>query len=271
VSRVTDPQSALLASLDGKPTPLWLLPAPGTYLQISEAETLKLLGEIAITKAEAAPGGMRLTFAETLSPKVVKGTLFGLSATNQARLKIDDCKFLGGVSTGLIAQSRAHIVNSSFCGYGGPAILLAPDLVHMRGPVVESIHINDCNFAECNLASGDDRGAITIDTQPEPRGAKAAMARVNDGVTIQRNVFGRLGGPAIYCAGAAWLDVESNRFDDCDRRRAAGEQPRAIVLRNVDESTVAANVANAPGKIVLINCTEKVKVGDNGPLTNAMA
>jgi Pectate lyase superfamily protein/Right handed beta helix region len=270
VSQVTDPQCALVASADGKSIPDWLLPVPGTYMQISEAGTLKLLGEIAVTKTEAAPGGMRLTFAETLSPKVGKGTLFGLSATNQARLKIDDCKFLGGPSTGLVAQSRAHIVSSNFRGYGGPAILLAPDLVHMRGPVVESIHINDCNFVECNLASSDERGAITIDTQPEPGGAKAAMARVNEGVTIERNVFSRLGGPAIYCAGTAWLDVESNRFDDCDRRRPAAE-PRAIVLRNVDESTVAANVANAPGKIVLIGCTEKVKVGDNGPLTNAMA
>lgn len=271
VSQVTDPQSALVASADGKSTPDWLLPARGTYMQISEAGTLKLLGEIAVTKAEAAPGGMRLTFAETLSPKVAKGTLFGLSATDQARLKIDDCKFLGGPSAGLIAQSRAHIVSSSFRGYGGPAILLAPDLAHMCGPVVESVHIHDCNFAECNLASGDERGAITIDTQPEPPDGKAAIARVNEGVTIQRNVFDRLGGPAIYCAGAAWLNVESNRFDDCDRRRAAGEEPRAIVLRNVDESTVVANVANAPGKIVLIGCTEKVKVGDNGPLTNAMA
>jgi hypothetical protein len=43
------------------------------------------------------------------------------------------------------------------------------------------------------------------------------------------------------------------------------------VLRNMDESTVASNEANAPGKIVMIDCTAKVKVGDNGPLTNATA
>ena len=173
VSEVTDPQSALLASTDGRPVPEWLLPPQGTFMQLSEAGTLKLLGEIAVTKAEAAPGGMRLSFGETLSPRIGKGTLFCLSATNQAQLKMEDCKFRGGSYTGLIAQSRARIGNSSFSGYAGPAILLAPDLEHMRGPVVENVHISDCNFSECNLAQrnhapGEERGAITIDTNPKP-------------------------------------------------------------------------------------------------------
>ena len=270
VSQVIDPQSAAVASGDGKPVPVWLLPAPGTYMQISEANSLKLLGEIVVTKAETAPGGMRLTFAETLSPKVGKGTLLCLSATNQAQLKMDDCKFLGGPFVGLVAQSRARIANSFFRGYGGPAILLAPDLEHMLGPVVANIHINDCNFAECNLAPEDGRGAFTIDTQAQPVSATTA-ARVNEGITIQRNGFRQLDGPAIYCAGTAWLDVESNRFEDCDRRRRAGEQPRTMVLRDLDNSTVIANQANAPGEILMIGCTEKVKVGDNGPLTSATA
>lgn len=272
VSEVIDPQSAMLASSDGKPVPEWLLPVPGTFMQLSEAGTLRLLGEIAVIKSDAAPGGMRLTFAETLSPKIGKGTLFCLSATNQAQLKIDDSKFLGGPSIGLIAQSRVRIANSSFRGYGGPAILLAPDLEHMRGPAVENVHVNDCSFAECDLAPGEKRGAITVDTQPDYAGdSKTSVARVNEGITLQRNIFSKLGGPAIYCAGATWLDVESNRFDDYDQRRPAGTQPRAIVLRNLDESTVAANEANVPGQIVLIDCTEKVKVGDNGPLTNAIS
>jgi hypothetical protein len=141
----------------------------------------------------------------------------------------------------------------------------------MRGPVVENIHINDCSFVECNLASGDERGAITIDTAPHRTSAITPVARVNEGITLQRNVFSRLGGPAIYCAGASWLDVESNRFYECDTRRAAGVQARVIMLRNLDQSTISSNEANSPGKIVMIDCTEKVKVGDNGPLTNATA
>jgi hypothetical protein len=287
VSQVTDPQSALLASTDGKPVSEWLLPRQGTYMQISEAATLKLLGEIAVTKAEAAPGGMRLSFSETLSPAIGKGTLFCLSATNQLQLKMDDCNFRGGPYTGLIAQSRARIANSSFSGYAGPAILLAPDLEHMRGPVVENVHINDCNFSDCNFSDcnlsdgnfarrtftpGEGRGAITIDTKPEPQAehnAAASPNRVNEGITVQRNVFSQLGGPAIYCAGASWLDVESNRFGDCDRLRPAGAEPRAIVLRNLDESTITGNEASAPAKVVMIACTDKVKVGDNGPLINA--
>lgn len=279
VSQVTDPQSALLASTDGKPVPEWLLPQQGTYMQISEAATLKLLGEIAVTKAEAAPGGMRLSFSETLSPAIGNGTLFCLSATNQLQLKMDDCKFRGGAYTGLIAQSRARIGNISFSGYAGPAILLAPDLEHMRGPVVENVHITDCNFNDCNLARRtpvEERGAITIDTKPEPqsepqveRNPAASPNRINEGITVQRNVFSQLGGPAIYCAGASWLDVESNRFSDCDRLRPAGADPRAIVLRNLDESTITGNEASAPAKVVMIACTDKVKAGDNGRLTNA--
>jgi hypothetical protein len=243
-------------------------------MQLSEASTLKLLGEIAVTKAEAAPGGMRLAFGETLSPTIGKGTLFCLSATNQAQLKMDDCKFRGGPYTGLITQSRARIGNSSFSGYAGPAVLLAPDLEHMRGPAVENVHISDCNFSDCNfaqrnLAPGEERGAITIDTQPGRNGAATPENRINEGITVQRNVFSQLGGPAIYCAGASWLDVESNHFSDCDRLRPAGAEPRAMVLRNLDESTITGNEASAPAKIVTIGCTDKVKVGDNGPLTNA--
>jgi hypothetical protein len=275
LSQVTDPQTAVLASTDGKPVPAWLLPPQGTYMQISEAGSLKLLGEIAVTRARAVPGGMQLTFDETLSPAVGKGTLFCLSASNQAQLKMDDCKFLGGPYTGLVAQSRVRVGNSSFSGYAGPAILLAPDLEHMRGPVVENVHITDSSFTQCNLGPGAERGAITIDTQPEPRRATTPPARVsegiriNEGITVQRNTFRDLGGPAIYCDGAAWLNVESNRFNNCDTRRPAGAEPRAIVLRNLDQSTITANEASTPAKIVMIDCTDKVKVGDNGPLTNA--
>jgi Right handed beta helix region len=271
MSQVIDPQTALLAGRDGHPAPEWLLPAQGTYLQLSEAGTLKLLGEIAVTKAEAAPGGMRVSFGETLSPAVGKGTLLCLSASNQAQLKMDDCKFGGGPYAGLVAQARARISNSSFSGYGGPAILLAPDLARMRGPVVDNIHIADCSFAQCNLTPGTEWGAITVDTQPERSQASTPVNRINEGITVQRNVFSQLGGPAIYCADASWLDVESNRFSDCDTRRSAGEKPRAIVLCNLDESTIAGNEATAPAKIVMIGCTEKVKVDDNGPLTNAIS
>jgi hypothetical protein len=271
LSQVTSPQAVLLASADGKLVPEWLLPAPGTYMQLSEAGSLKLLGEIAVAKSEAVPGGMQLTFNETLSPSIGKGSLFCLSATNQAQLKMDDCRFLGGPSVGLVAQSRVRVGNSSFSGYGGPAILLAPDLEHMRGPVVENVHITDSKFAQCNLAPGDRRGAVTIDTQPETQTANGAPTpgpRVNEGITLQRNVFSNLGAPAIYCAGATWLDVESNHFNDCDTLRPAGEEPRAMVLRNLDESTITANDANTPAKIVIIDCTGTVKAGDNGALTS---
>jgi hypothetical protein len=269
LSQVTDPQGAMLASADGKPIPEWLLPQQGTYMQLSEGKSLKLLGEIAVTKATAVPSGMQLSFDETLSPTIGKGTLLCLSASNQAQLKMDDCKFRGGPYAGLVAQSRVRVGNSSFSGYAGPAILLAPDLEHMRGPVVESVHITDSSFTRCNLAPGDERGAITIDTQPERSRAATPTDRINEGITLQRNTFYDLGGPGIYCAGATWLDVEANRFNNCDTLRPAGEEPRAIVLRNLDQSTITTNDATAPAKIVMIECTDKVKVGDNGPLTNA--
>jgi Pectate lyase superfamily protein len=268
VDQVTDPQVAVLASTNGKPVPEWLLPQQGTYMQISQAGSLKLLGEIAVTKARAVPAGMELTFSETLSPAVGKGTVFCLSATNQAQLKMDDCKFHGGPTTGLVAQARVRVGSSSFSSYAGPAIVLAPDLEHMRGPVVENVHITECSFDQCNLGPFSERGAITIDTEPERTHAATPTARINEGITVQRNTFRDLGGPAIYCGGAAWLDVESNRFNSCDTLRPAGQEPRAIVLRNVDESTITGNAASVPAKIVMIDCTEKVKVADNGPLTS---
>jgi hypothetical protein len=268
VSQITDPQVAVLASTDGKPVPAWLLPVQGTYMQISHAGSLTLLGEIAVTKAQAVPGGMQLTFSETLSPAVGKGTLFCLSATNQAQLKMDDCKFRGGPATGLVAQSRVRVGGSSFSSYAGPAILLAPDLERMRGPVVENVHIADCNFDRCNLSRTGEWGAITIDTEPARTSATTPAERINEGITLQRNTFHDLGGPAIYCAGATWLDVESNRFNNCDTLRRAGAEPRAIVLRNVDESTITGNEGSTPAKIVTIACTEKVKVSDNSPLTS---
>jgi hypothetical protein len=138
----------------------------------------------------------------------------------------------------------------------------------MRGPVVENVHITDCSFDRCNLSRDGEWGAITIDTEPERTSAITPTERINEGITLQRNTFHDLGGPAIYCAGATWLDVESNRFNDCDTLRRAGAEPRAIVLRNVDESTITGNEGSTPAKIVTIACTEKVKVSDNSPLTS---
>jgi len=270
VTELLDPQIALVASPDGRPTPEWLLPRQGTYLELSEGGSLKLLGEIVLTKAVSAPNGMKLSFAETLSASVVKGTMVCLSATNQPQLKMDDCHFLGGLREGIVAQSRARINGSSFSGYAGPAILLAPDAEHRRGPVVENIHIADCTFEQCNTMKSQTRGAVTIDTQAESREATIPPAhRINEGITIERNTFRQLGGPAIYCAGSTWLDVESNRFSDCDLLRSEGAAPAAIVLRNVDESTITLNEASTSAKIVMVDCTEKVKVGDNTSLTAA--
>jgi hypothetical protein len=62
--------------------------------------------------------------------------------------------------------------------------------------------------------------------------------------------------------------VESNRFNNCDTLRPAGAAPWAIVLRNLDQSTVTTNEAATLAKIVMIDCTDKVKVGDNGTLTH---
>ena len=36
-----------------------------------------------------------------------------------------------------------------------------------------------------------------------------------------------------------------------------------------DEGTITGNEASVPAKIVMIDCTEKVKAADNGPLTSA--
>jgi hypothetical protein len=271
LTTTSDPQVAMAISADGRPLPEWLLPKQGAYLQLSEAGTLKLLGEIAVTKAEPAPGGMKLTFAETLSPAVSTGTLICLSATNQPQLKLDDCKFLGGPHAGLVAQSRARVGNTSFIGYAGPAVLLAPDTAHLRGPVVENIHITDCSFEQCNIGSSGPRGgAITIGTQPPGEGAAASSThRINEGITVQRNTFRRLGGPAIDCSSASWVDIESNHFNDCDMLRSTGAEPRAMVFHNLDESTITLNDAKSPAIIVMTACTDKVKVGDNGLLTMA--
>lgn len=269
VTQLLDPQIALVASPDGRPIPEWLLPTQGTYLQLSEGGSLKLLGEIALSKAVSAPGGMKLSFEETLSPRVVKGTMLCLSATNQPQLKMDECQFLGGLQEGLVAQSRARINSCSFSGYAGPAILLAPDAAHRRGPVVENIHITDCTFEQCNTMKPGLRGAVTIDTEAEP--LEAPAYRVNEGITIERNIFRQLAGPAIYCAGSTWLDVEWNRFHGCDLLRTEGAAPAAIVLRNVDESTITLNEASTSAQIVMIGCTEKVKVGDNTSLTNVIS
>lgn len=269
IAEVIDPQVALVTSPDGQPVPAWLLPRQGTYMQINQSGTLKLLGEIALTKAESAPGGMKLSFEETLSPAVGKGALLGLSATDQPQLKLDDCHFRGGAQHGLVAQSRLRIHNSSFSGYNGAAILLAPDPERMRGPVVQSVHINDCTFEQCATAARGPRGTITIDTAADRAQAMTPPDRINTGITLQRNTFNRLGGPAIYCAGTNWLDVESNRFRDCDLLHPAGSEPAAIVLRNVDESTISQNETVPTARIVMMDCTEKVKVGDNTNLTTA--
>ena len=271
LAQILDPQSVLAATADGNPLPEWALPRPGAYLQLSQAGTLKRLGEIILTRAEPAPGGMKLQFEETLSPTIGAGALLCLSTTDQPRLKMEDTQFLGGASTGLVAQSRIHIRSTRFANYAGPAVLLAPDLAGMRGPVVESVHIDDCRFERCELG-GDPaamRGTVTIDTAPGPAqhaGGAGEAARVNQGITLQGNTFDGSGGPAVYCAGTSWLDVESNHFNNCDQRRPQGATPRAIVLRNLTDSTITLNDARANANIVMVDCTDKVKAVENGTL-----
>ncbi len=271
LAQITDSQAALVSSGDGHPVPEWALPRPGTYLQLSEAGTLKLLGEIILSKAEPAPGGMKLIFEETLSPSVGQGTLLCLGATDQPRLKMDDTQFLGGASSALTVQSRVRIQNTRFANYAGPAVLLAPDLEHLRGPVVENVHINDCTFERCELGGNAAglRGTITIDTAVDREPSTTPGGRVNSGITLQRNTFNRVGGPAIYCAGTSWLDVESNHFNDCDQRRTHGATPRALMLHNLTDSTIALNDARADATIVMVDCTDKVKATENGTLTIA--
>ena len=57
-----------------------------------------------------------------------------------------------------------------------------------------------------------------------------------------------------------------------------GRGPSASIVDAPTASVVEAgwsrrhhtpNEASAPAKVVMISCTDKVKVGDNGPLTNA--
>jgi hypothetical protein len=275
LAQIMEPQAVRVAGADGIPVPEWALPRPGAYLQLSEAGTLKLLGEIILTKAESAPGGMKLQFEETLSPAIGPGTLVCLSATEQPRLKMEDTQFLGGASSGLVAQSRVHIRGTRFANYAGPAVLLAPDLAGMRGPVVESVHIDDCHFERCELGgeAAALRGTITIDTAlaAAPHGDPGGTGRVNQGITLQGNTFDGAGGPAIYCAGTSWLDVESNHFNNCDQRRPHGATPRAMVLRNLTDSTITLNDARANATIVMVDCTDKVKAVENGTLEIAGA
>lgn len=51
--------------------------------------------------------------------------------------------------------------------------------------------------------------------------------------------------------------------------RTGGERTARLCGRL--ESTIVGNEATTFAKIVMIGCTDKVKSGDNGPLTNAFS
>jgi len=72
--------------------------------------------------------------------------------------------------------------------------------------------------------AGDERGAITIDTQPELRQATTADRPASTkGITVQRYTFPRPGRARdLLCRSDLAGCGEIDRFTNCDTRRPAG-------------------------------------------------
>jgi hypothetical protein len=266
-----DDKTVLIEGAGTTPLPKWQLPSTGTILQLTDARTLNLLGEIATESAENTPSGTRLSFSETLSPLIGTGTLL-CSVLKQARAKIERSAFLGNRGCGVVAHARTRIVNSRFHGCSGSAVLFASDPNAMEGPAVQSVSVTDSTFDFCNYGGqGERRGVITVGTVRDGKLVGTPPQQMNEGVTVARNFFGNVTGPAIDCAGTSWLNVEGNSFGKCDVTAAANGKPRAIVLRNVDQTQVDGNQSKLAQEIVLINCTDKVATENNGLLVAVKA
>ncbi len=263
-SRVDD-RVALVESLGGKPFASWELPENGSILQFNEGNRLTLLGEIGLASAEPAPGGAKLTFKETLSPMIGPGTLV-CNALAQPRTAVDHCSFGGNGGDALVLHGRAHITNSHFSGSAGAALAMAADTTRMQGPTVQSVTVGDNTFENCNSGQGSsERGTIQVGVTRAQAGSNEE--RVNQGITIERNIFTQDGGAAIRCASASWVTIEGNIFGRADGMVAGAGTPQAIVLRNVDQSFLESNQSKAEQHIVLIGCTEKVQSAQNVLLT----
>ncbi len=269
-SRV-DETTVILEGAGKQALPLWQLPSDGTILQLTDAANLSLLGEIAVASCENTPAGTRLSFTETLSPVIKPGTLV-CSVLKQARATIDHCSFAGNRGKGVVAHARTRIVNSRFHGCSGAAIQFAADPVAMAGPVVQSVSVTDSSFDLCNYGAPDGRrGAITVGNAQNTPMAGVPAQRINQGVTLSRNLIANVTGPAIDCADASWLTIEGNTFGRCDGAARSGDKPRAIVLRNVAQSQIDGNQSKLPQQIVLIGCADTAVAVNNAPMVAVKA
>lgn len=264
-SRV-DETTVMIEGAGKQALPSWQLPSAGTILQLTDAANLSLLGEIAVASCVNTSVGTKLSFSETLSPVIKPGTLL-CSVLKQARATIDHSSFSGNRGRGLVAHARTRVVNSRFHGCSGAAILFAADPEAMAGPVVQSVSVTDSSFDLCNYgAQAERRGVITVGTARDSRSADAALQRINQGVTLSRNLFANATGPAIDCASASWVTIEGNTFGRCDVSARPGDKPRAIVLRNVDQSQIDGNQSKLAQQIVLIGCTDTAVAVNNEPM-----
>ncbi|MGI8772766.1 MAG: right-handed parallel beta-helix repeat-containing protein [Acidobacteriaceae bacterium] len=271
ISSRVDETTVMLEGTGKQALPLWQLPSAGTILQLTDAANLSLLGEIAVASCENTPAGTKLAFSETLSPVIKPGTLV-CSVLKQARATIDHCSFSGNRGRGVVAHARTRIVNSRFHGCSGPAIQFAANPEAMAGPVVQSVSVTDSTIDLCNYGGQEERrGAILVGAARDARLAAAPAQRINQGVTLSRNLIGNVSGPAIDCADASWLTIEGNTFGRCDVSARPADKPRAIVLRNVAQSQIDGNQSKLPQQIVLIGCTDTAVAVNNEPMVAVKA
>ena len=263
-----DERSVVIENIEKRPLAKGELPEAGSFVQFSSADTLQLLGEIAIDSVSANGQGATLKFSETLSPVILSGMLV-CSVVDGPKVVIDHCRVGNNLGRGVVLHARSEVTNNQFVGCGRAAILLSADSRRMEGPVVQNVSIRTNTFEVCNQgADGDARGVITIDTAQDRDQPQTPAFAVNSGIKIQNNIFKDAARPAIYAAGVDGLVIDGNTFGSATKAaETKGPLTAAVILRNVAHADVTGNTASVPQSILMTHCADTVATDGNRMLT----
>lgn len=198
-------------------------------------------GDASVVAEEVQAGQAVLHFDRDLPAALGPGDLV-LDAEALTRTRITGCRFPGNRARGVLAHSHAVIERCSFAGQSGPAVLLSVEPHFSEGPLVQDVTIRDNDIRDVSRVGNG--GAVTIEALVKGDGNRPAPddRPVQRDITIERNRFAGLHGPALAASSVRRLTIRANRIEEA--------VPPAMTLAFVGEVRIEGNHCAPPARVV---------------------
>jgi hypothetical protein len=257
--------TASIFKRSGGPVAASELSSPEGSLDILDAHDLHAIGHAKAVPSKDNRSQVQID-VRTMSSNVDGAVV--VDSTLAPKVQIFDCEFRGNRARGLIVHSNVEIRDCIFQNTTLSAILLAPDSVYMEGPPTRNVTIQSSHFSGCHYGSKDPEGSITVDVMHSYSRRTAIPDGQAENVKIIDNFFESCATAAIACRSVDQLVIQENRFGPTWTEGDGSSLPRAMILSQLTNSTIANNVSIVPNAIFL-DRSERTTVMANDRFTVA--